>query len=395
MKLEHWGWYSIALNTLLAVLHATVATASGSLAVTAELIHNAADILSAAAVLAGLNLAMRKSKAFPYGLYKVENVVAVGLAAMIFVSAYEIGCKALLAPVTAVHADGWMLGILAVTGTLPLVFGHFELRAGHAANSPALIADAKEYRVHAFTTGLAFAALASQWLDIPLDHVTALLIIVAVVWMGWGLLRDAMRVLLDASLDAETLLVIGNIIDADPAVRDIKWITGRNAGRFRFVEAGVVLRVAELNKAEAALLRIEARVRAAVPHVERALIHVEASASSYVRYAIPLANLNGTLSRHFGEAPYIALVDAQHSDDAIKEQRIVSNPHAKEAKAKGIRVAEWLVTQKIDVLLTREDVSRKGPAYVLRAAGVELRMTDRQTVDEAVLSALRARTMLR
>jgi predicted Fe-Mo cluster-binding NifX family protein len=65
----------------------------------------------------------------------------------------------------------------------------------------------------------------------------------------------------------------------------------------------------------------------------------------------------------------------------------VSNPHSKQEKAKGIRVAEWLVSQKVDVVLTREDVSGKGPAYVLREAGVELRMTDKQTAGEAILSA--------
>jgi predicted Fe-Mo cluster-binding NifX family protein len=57
-------------------------------------------------------------------------------------------------------------------------------------------------------------------------------------------------------------------------------------------------------------------------------------------------------------------------------------------KAKGIRVAEWLVAQKIDVVLSREDVSTKGPAYVLREAGVELRNTDKSTVGEAIFSAV-------
>ena len=79
---------------------------------------------------------------------------------------------------------------------------------------------------------------------------------------------------------------------------------------------------------------------------------------------------------------------ARRSDGAIEEQIIVSNPHCAEQKAKGIRVAEWLVAQKIDVVLSREDVSRKGPAYVLREAGIELRMTDRQPVGEAILPAV-------
>jgi cation diffusion facilitator family transporter len=157
------------------------------------------------AVLIGLKLAGRKSKSFPYGLYKVENLVAAGLAGMVFLTAYEIARDALLATTAQVRVENWMLAALIATAALPLVFSHFELRAGKLANSPALIADAVEYRVHAFTTGLAFAALLSERLGYPLDRLAALVIVIVVVKTGWDLLRDAMRVLLDASLDADTL----------------------------------------------------------------------------------------------------------------------------------------------------------------------------------------------
>jgi cation diffusion facilitator family transporter len=384
MNIEHWGWYSIAVNILLALLHGFIAFRSDSLAVAAELTHNIIDLAAAVAVLIGLKLAGRKSKYFPYGLYKVENLVAAGLAALIFLTAYEIARDALLATTAPVRVENWMLVALTASAALPLVFSHFELRAGKSVNSPALIADAREYRVHVFTTGLAFAALLAEWFHYPLDRFAALVIVVAVVKTGWDLLRDAMRVLLDASLDVETLDHIRNVFNAEPAVAEVKWVTGRNAGRFRFVEAGVALRVAELDKAELVMRRIETSVRAAVPHVERVLIHVEAPALPYVRYAVPLANREGKVSQHFGEAPFFALVAARRSDGAIEEQIIVSNPHCTEERAKGIRVAEWLVAQKIDVVLSREDVSRKGPAYVLREAGVILRVTEHQTIGEAI-----------
>jgi cation diffusion facilitator family transporter len=384
VNVERWGWYSIAVNVVLAALHALVATASGSLAVAAEVVHNVVDLLAAVAVLIGLKLASRKSKAFPYGLYKVENLVAAGLAVMVFFSAYEIGRKALLAPPGAVRADGWMIALLVASALLPLVFSRFELRAGQIANSPALIADAREYRVHVFTTGLALAALASQWLGVALDRAAALLIVVAVAKTGWDLLRDAMRVLLDASLDADTLLEIRRVIGADPAVTELEWVTGRNAGRLRFVEAGVALRVPELGKAEAAVRRIEASVRTAVPHVERVLIHIEASTSPHVRYAVPLADSAGAISAHFGEAPYFAVLTTGRTDGALEEQRILANPHRSLERAKGIRVAEWLVAQKVDVVLTREDVRGKGPGYVLRDAGVELRITDAVELGQAI-----------
>jgi len=386
MRLERWGWYSIALNVLLAALHALIAIRSGSLAVAAELLHNVVDLFSAIAVLVGLKLAARKSKAFPYGLYKVENLVAAGLAMMVFLTAYEVLRHAFsAAPAPApVRVDAWMLAALMATGIIPLAFSHYELRAARAANSPSLIAEAKEYRVHVFTTGLAFAALAAEWLSFPLDRIAAAIIVMAVIKTGWDLLRDAMRVLLDASLEPEALAAVRRVIESDATVRELTWMTGRNAGRFRYVEAGVALRAVDLNRAEAVTARIERAVRMQVPHVERLLLHIESPAAPTARYAVPLADREGTVSAHFGEAPYFAFVTVRDADGAVVERRIDANAHMNVPRAKGIRVAEWLIGQKVDAVYSREALHGKGPDYALRDAGVDAVHGDASTVDAAV-----------
>ena len=384
MNLERWGWYSIGINIVLMLINLVIARASGSLAVTAEVVHNLVDLLTAVAVLIGLKLSGRKSKEFPYGLYKLENVVAVGLAVMIFFTAYEIARDAFLEPTRLATVSPWMLGGIAVAAAIPLAFSHFELRAARAANSPSLIAEAQEYRVHVFTSGIVFAALLAQRFNLPLDRVAALIIVVAIGKTGWELLSDGMRVLLDASLDADTLLQIRESIAAEPTVAAVKWVAGRNAGRFRFVEAEVALRVRELERAEAATRRIEERIRRAVPYVDRVLIHVEPMERTHLRYAIPLKDTTGTLSEHFGEAPYFALVTVRLADGAIEEQQIVANPHRAVERAKGIQVAEWLVAQKVDVVLMKESLRGKGPAYVFGNAGVEMRETAATTLEEAL-----------
>ncbi len=68
MPIERWGWYSIGINLVLTAVHASVAAASGSLAVAAELVHNLTDLLAAVVVLLGLKLSGRRSRRFPYGL---------------------------------------------------------------------------------------------------------------------------------------------------------------------------------------------------------------------------------------------------------------------------------------------------------------------------------------
>ncbi len=384
-----WAWYSIAAGLVLVALLGMIAAFSGSLAVVAELIHNVVDLVAAGAVLIGLKIAARKSDVFPYGLYKVENLVAAAIGGMIFFTAYEIVHSVFFGTSLELRVDGWMLAGLAVTLVIPVIFSHFELRAALAINSPALIAQAREFRIHAYTTGLAFVALLSSWFGLALDRAAALIIVAAVVKTGWDLFADAVRVLLDASLDAERLNEIKQIVLADPAVAEVKWVTGRNAGRFRFVEAGIALRGSEPGRAESALERIEKNVRTAIPQVERVLLHLEARRSAQTTYAIPLVNLSGTMSEHFGEAAFFAFVTIDQATNSVVEQRTQPNPHLSLDRGKGLQVARWLASQKPDVVLVKVDLTGRGPDYVLRDAGIEVQQTGKSKLTE-VLDDLRS-----
>jgi predicted Fe-Mo cluster-binding NifX family protein len=63
---------------------------------------------------------------------------------------------------------------------------------------------------------------------------------------------------------------------------------------------------------------------------------------------------------------------------------MLANPHQTVEKAKGIRVAEWLVGLRTDVVLLREDVQGKGPAYVFADAGVETFLTQAATLAQTI-----------
>jgi cation diffusion facilitator family transporter len=382
------AWASIAVNIFLTLLNLAIAAASGSLAVAAEMVHNLVDLVASVAVLAGVKISERESRAFPYGLYKVENVVAVGVAILIFFTGYEIAKEALFAEPEAATVNGWMLAGVALSAVIPLAFSVYEMRVGRELNSPSLMADAQEYRTHVFSSGVVFLALIGQMIGYPVDRYAALVIVVLIAKTGWELLADGMRVLLDASLDAETLDQVRAIIEAEPAVTEVRWVVGRNAGRYRFLEADLALRVDDLEKAHAVSQRLEKAIREQVPHVERVLIHYEPQVRTHLRYAVPLADTGGTVSEHFGESPFFGLVTVRMADSQIERQEMLANPHQAVAKAKGIRVAEWLVGLKFDALLLREDVRGRGPAYVFADAGVETHLTQATTLAEAVAAQI-------
>ena len=378
------AWASIALNICLSLLNLAIAAASGSLAVAAETIHNLVDLLASVAVLVGINLSERKSRTFPYGLYKVENVVAVGVAILIFFTGYEIAREAIFAEATLATVNGWMLAGVVLSAAAPFAFSRYEMRVGRQLNSPSLMADAQEFRVHVFSSGVVLLALLGQLVGFPVDRYAALVIVVLIARTGYELLADGMRVLLDASLDPETLAQVRSILEAEPAVAEVRSVVGRNAGRYRFLEADVVLRVDGLEKAHSLSHRLAETIRQQVPHVERVQLHVEPQVRTHVRYSVPLVDPHGTISRHFGESPYFALVTLRLADNKIEDQQVRANPHHDVVKAKGIRVAEWLVSLKIDEVILREKVQGKGPAYVFADAGVNVRLTQATTLAEAI-----------
>ena len=52
---------------------------------------------------------------------------------------------------------------------------------------------------------MVFISVLGHRLGVPLDRPGALVIVGLIAWAGWQVLSDGMRVLLDVSLDANTL----------------------------------------------------------------------------------------------------------------------------------------------------------------------------------------------
>jgi len=101
--------------------------------------------------------------------------------------------------------------------------------------------------------------------------------------------------------------------------------------------------------------------------------------------ACTMAGHDGAISEHFGEAPYFALIRVRLADGAIEEQQVIANPHKDVEKARGIRVAEWLIAQKADVVLLRESLHGKGPVYVFGDAGVEMQEAEATTLSAVMV----------
>jgi len=380
------GIMSLAINLSLVAVKYTLSIVTGTLALRAEAIHSTVDVFASIAVVTGLLLSTRKSKKFPYGLYKVENLVSLIISLLLFVATYEIVSEAITGQNTGAEYGGWVLWVVGALVLVPFLFSRYEKRMGQKYNSPSLIADASHFKTDVLSASVVFFAVLGQYFGVPLDRYAAVIVAIFIGLAGWELLSGSMRVILDASVDHDTLTKIRAAIIAEPAVVSLKELTGRNSGRYIFVEAVVTLRPSELEKAHFTCNRIEENIRGSVANIDRVLIHYEPSTRTTQRYIIALAGDKGEISRHFGESPYFALVDIKTKTGKVRRWERIANPHLKLDRGKGIKVAELLLGYKPDVIVVAESLSHKGPGYAFADAGVEIVQTEGISPDEFVNS---------
>jgi cation diffusion facilitator family transporter len=383
-QIRRVAFISLFVNIGLVIIKLFLSIIAGSLALRADAVHSLVDVFGSTALILGLVISNRKTKTFPYGLYKVENIVSILISSLLFLTSYEIVSEALSGEAEIIPYGGWVLVAVCAMIPVPLLFGQYEVRAGRKFNSPSLIADGKQFKADALTTSLVLLALLAQRSGFFLDRIVAAIIAIFILRAGWEILVSGMRVLLDASVDVETLNRIRSLVEAEPTVGEVKDLTARNSGRYLFVEASVLLRISDLHRASQASKRIESSIRSNIPNIDRVLIHFEPQEKSFLRYAIALEDSFGKTSRHFGKSPYFAIIDLDLSQRSIKREEIVQNPHKDMEKGRGLKVAEFLLGHKIDVVISKESLSGKGPGYALSEAGVMVEQTEAESLAEMV-----------
>jgi cation diffusion facilitator family transporter len=370
---ERIGSYSIAVNLGLVGIKAALASLCGSIALLADAIHSSTDVISSATVLAGIRLSRRKSRRFPYGLYKVENFVSLVSAGFIFLAGYEISRIAFFEPhnLKKAYVPYAMIGVL-LTIAITFLFSRYELKRGKEIGSPSLVADATHIRTDMLSSAVIMAGLLGGLFGFSLDKGAALIVVVMVLRAGAKIFLDALRVLLDASIDFETMDRVKSLIIGDPQVHAINALWGRNSGPFKFIEADIVITSKDLEKAHAVSQRIEKGIRKTIRNVDHVLIHYEPMRKETSTCAVPLDSEKSAPHDHFGDAPYFYIATRRESDGSLVSEGYHQNPFVGTEKGKGIKVSEWLLQKGVDTVFAPKGLEGKGPGYVFSDAGVDI-----------------------
>ena len=374
--------YSSVLNLFLTGVKGYLALLTGSRALLAETVHSLTDVVGSLAILTGIVLSRKQSPSFPWGLYKVENIGALISAFFLLLGAYEIGKNSLIARGQAIsHIDMSVLVLFAMV--IPVfLFARHEKREAERINSPSLMADSRHWMSDIAPLGIVIAGLGGSLIYPHADRFAAFVVIVFIVKAGYKIVRDSVKSLLDASVDAHTLDAIRKLVHNFKDVEEITALEARNSGSFIFIHLNLRLTVKRLREAHQISETIEEAIRETIPFVERVIIHYEPEKKDHIRFAVPLSGREGTISDHFGSAPFVALWDKSIAHKEILYREVLENPFLTLERGKGIKLAELLVERGVNILFLRKYFDHKGPEYALSNAEVQIRTTDVTTFGE-------------
>ena len=380
---EKVALFSILVNVFLVIFKYVLAKISGSLALVADAVHSLSDVISSGAILIGIKISKRRSSSFPYGLYKVENLISLVVAFLILGAGFEI-VKQTFSKGGVTYLRQIPIAIIGVCVTIIItyLFSRYEYKKGKQIGSPSIIADAQHIKTDMLSSLAILIGLFTESLGIGLDKFVALIIVFFIGKVALEILINSIKVLLEASVDFATLDKVKSIALSEPRVAEVKNILGRSSGKYKFIELVIALKVHDLKTAHSISEQIEQKIKQQIPHVDHILIHYEPISKDVLIYTVPIDENQIDISDHFGDVPYFYFITLRKKDNRILEEKIISNPYAQEKKGRGIKVSEWLIKNGVDVVITRQRLEGRGPFYVLSDADIEIIPTQYKTIKE-------------
>ena len=379
---EKWALGSLILNIFLTLIKFIFALITGSLSLLAEAIHSFSDLVVSIISLISVKLANKKTEEFPYGLYKIENIASIIISIFLFFTAYEIVKEALFSPKeNELKNVELAIFVMVITMILTFFYSRLELRASERLNSPTLKADASHIWADFLSSVIVIVGLVGTYLGFNLDKYTAVIVSLFIVHSGWEIFTSGLKTLLDVSLDKAELEAIKDIIKRFPSVREIKYIRGREAGSFKFLEMEILLNNSSLRNAHKIVDKIADQIKREIPNIDSVFIHYEPVRQYGLKLGI-LTDDKNTLT-DFKSATKIKVIFIDE-DFSIKDRYEVSVEGGEK------EVAKKSIENNLDMIVSKNHPLDFEVRWDLARAGIIVWETEKESCKEALEEILKS-----
>jgi len=345
----------------LAVIKFVVGYRFRSSILVADAYHSGVDVLAVFASWFGLWIAAgKKSRRFPYGLYKAETFVTLVIGGLVMWAGVEKlfdGYHKIFYPEAPAAFPALPLSV----GLLSLGFAYFiarkERETGTEINSRALLANASESFLDMGTSLVVMAGILLAYARVPFVEGAAIMIIASLItWLGAKNVWMSVLVLLDANLDPDLESRIENLVNGIEGVESVNGIKIRQSGPFKMVECEIATSPSvSLYKAHDVADRVEQSIMGAHTEIESVFVHVAPARKDVLSAVIPVREINGLDSRvhaHFGRAPYFVIVKLGVEATEIEDFYFNEFLGVRDGIHIGVKVIKAVIVHNPDIVFT-------------------------------------------
>jgi len=359
---------------------------TNSVALQADAFDSMTDIVMALTALIALLFTRKKpNEKFPYGYYKLENIISLFISLFIFFTAYNIVIQSVTnisalfsGQLRVIYSSPLIFLFLILSLSISLFIALYLKKISKRTRSPIIESEAREKLFDCLiSSSVIISFVGALWNLNFLDSIIALIIAVFIFKGGYDIFLISTKTLLDAVINFDKRTELIKTIEEYPMVKSLESIQVRSYGKYVFMQADILLKKdMTLSQIRALKDTLSNKIKAEFPEIFKVILLAYAQEKKMLKIAVPVSDnegLNSKIFDHFGESPYFAFLELQ--DGSLLRLEVVPNKFINEAKRKGILISDWLSAAKIDKLYLIKEL-KKGPQLVFNNSLIEVEITD-------------------
>jgi len=371
---------------------------TNSIALQADAFDNLTDIVMVFAALIGIIYSRKKpNEKFPYGYYKIENIISLIISLFIFYTAYNIILHSIGDIRDFISGDLKVINIsisififLVISFIITLSSSFYLKIIGKKTKSPIIESEASEKFLDNFISLSVLAGFIGACFNVfLLDSIIGLFIALFIIKGGYDIFLSSSKTLLDAVIDFDKRTELNKLIESFPKIKKIESLEIRSYGKYIFLEVIVSLnKDLSLTKVQTLKNLIITKTKERFPQIFKVIILTQTQEKPITKVAVPLLDNNGLNSRisdHFGEALFFALfeIEENEKESQLLNYNIITNKFIKEEKRKGILISDWLISFKIDKIYLKKDL-KVGPQLIFEKSLILMEMTKLDKLNDII-----------
>jgi cation diffusion facilitator family transporter len=267
-------------NVVLSIIKVATGLLFGSVSVVVDGVHSLGDLVTDAAVMIGTHLSEKDPDAeHPYGHKWYETFATVAISLILVFTGLIAIYKSASVGIKIEGSKGYAALIFAsLISILVKEMLYRKTRdVAMVTNCSAVYANAWHHRSDALSSMAVLAGLLTQMVGFQYGDQTAAVIVGAlIVAAGGKMFLNAIKDFTDAAIDKQLIEKIENIINADPAIKQMHKLRSRSVGREIFLDFHILVNPnLNVEQAHEISMDIQRQIQKAINLPLNIIVHIE------------------------------------------------------------------------------------------------------------------------